>query len=207
MENCGRNWLVLIGIIVVFILGLVFLLRTPSKKREGFENFSESSCPNLLIKKGEKIFLQNTSKATVPGVNPIEFSNLEEYVEFMDWLRGQGIRCPILYLEEEYDSQNNRGYAVKPDPWSSSKSDSKNKYYPSNEKEVYVDPSRAEQKMPSFDPMDQDIGKDNKIEQKFHSKAPVSASAIDPQWGGPDYSKEKVAEGKFEGSYVYKNPM
>ena len=59
----------------------------------------ESRCPNLLIQKGTVLYLYNTKRAPVPGVNPVRFDNLEEYVEFTDWLRGQGIKCPILFLQ------------------------------------------------------------------------------------------------------------
>ena len=55
-----------------------------------------SKCPNVLIKKDSKYILKNNRKADIPGVNPIEFDNLEEYVEFIEWQRSQGIRCPVL---------------------------------------------------------------------------------------------------------------
>ena len=184
-------------------MGLVFLLRYPTHK-EGFENFSNNSCPNLLIKKDNKILLHNTSKATVPGVNPIEFDNLEEYVEFMDWLRSQGLRCPVLFLEEEYDAQNNKGYSVKKDPWSASKNTSKQKYYPANEEKVYVDPSRMQNKLPGFDALDQDIGKENSIDDKFHSDKKVSSFPTDTNWGGMEYTKKEIKKGTFKGSEILK---
>ena len=28
-----------------------------------------------------------------------EFNNLEEYTEFLEWQRGAGIRCPVLYVQ------------------------------------------------------------------------------------------------------------
>lgn len=71
-------------------------------------------CPNMLIQKGSAFYLYNTKLAEVPGVNPVMFNNLEEYVEFLDWQRSQGIRCPVLYLQEIYDSQGNATYKVRP---------------------------------------------------------------------------------------------
>lgn len=71
-------------------------------------------CPNILIQKGSAFFLYNSKLAEVPGVNPVRFNNLEEYVEFLDWQRSQGIRCPVLYLQEVYDTQGNISYKVRP---------------------------------------------------------------------------------------------
>ena len=44
----------------------------------------------------------------IPGVNPIKFSNLEEYAEYVKWGQKVGLKCPILYFEQTYDAQNNR---------------------------------------------------------------------------------------------------
>jgi hypothetical protein len=71
-------------------------------------------CPNLLIQKGSRFYLYNSKIAKVPGVNPVEFENLEDYTEFLDWQRSQGIRCPVLYLQHSYDAQGNPVYKVRP---------------------------------------------------------------------------------------------
>ena len=78
--------------IVVFLLGLYFVLNYSSLNAvEGFTTTEQHRCPNLLIQKGTEIFLYNSKVAKVPGVNPIKFNNLEDYVEFMDWQKSQGI--------------------------------------------------------------------------------------------------------------------
>ena len=82
---------------------------------EGF-SLDDTSCPNILIKKGSKYHLFNSSKAKVPGVNPVEFNNLEEYTEFIEWYRSQGVNCPVLYLQEEYDAQGDQVFAMRPSP-------------------------------------------------------------------------------------------
>ena len=76
----------------------------------------ESRCPNLLIQKGTVLYLYNTKRAPVPGVNPVRFDNLEEYVEFTDWLRGQGIKCPILFLQHSIGAQGESMYNIRPGP-------------------------------------------------------------------------------------------
>ena len=61
-----------------------------------------NDCPNVLIQDGKKLLLVNKKKATIPGVNPILFENLEEYTEYLKWQRKQGIVCPVLYFQGSY---------------------------------------------------------------------------------------------------------
>ena len=102
--------------IIVFLLGLYFYARCSDPKySETFANNSQGiRCPNLLIQKGSRFYLYNSKIAQVPGVNPVEFENLEDYTEFLDWQRSQGIRCPVLYLQQTYDAQGNPVYKVRP---------------------------------------------------------------------------------------------
>jgi len=123
----------------LFVIFCVFLLgayvtrnhgHISDKHIEGFENddddgsssssmlgvVGESRCPNMLIQKGTTLFLYNTKVAAVPGVNPIRFENLEEYVEFMDWLRGNGIKCPVLFLQHSVSTQGESVYSIRPSP-------------------------------------------------------------------------------------------
>ena len=67
---------------------------------------NNNSCPNMLLEKDGEIHLFNTKKAVVPGVNPIKFTSLEEYAEFVEWQEGQGIHCPTLFLQYTTDTQN-----------------------------------------------------------------------------------------------------
>jgi hypothetical protein len=102
--------------ILVFLIGLYFYSKADSKYAEGLtNNYSLTpKCPNLLIQKGSRFYLYNSKLAQVPGVNPVEFDNLEDYTEFLDWQRSQNIRCPVLYLQETYDAQGNRVYKARP---------------------------------------------------------------------------------------------
>ena len=103
-----------LAIITLFILGLIFCLSYKSSDfREGFES---SNCPNLLIQKGSEIHLVNTNKAEVPGVNPITFKNLEEYIEYMQWMKANNIDCPVLFLQQTFTTQGERGYRMLSDP-------------------------------------------------------------------------------------------
>ena len=88
--------------VLVGILGLAFFMYGPgvTKTREGLRAGQGAEppyqCPNLLIQEGAKLHLYNTRRANVPGVNPITFQNLNEYVQFTKWQRSQGIRCPVM---------------------------------------------------------------------------------------------------------------
>jgi hypothetical protein len=104
-------------LILVFLIGLYFYAKNGDIiSNEGFTNNQSSGprCPNLLIQKGSRFYLYNSKLAQVPGVNPVEFDNLEDYTEFLDWQRSQNIRCPVLYLQETYDAQGNRVYKSRP---------------------------------------------------------------------------------------------
>ena len=102
--------------ITIFLGGIYFYGKyANSKQIEGLTTINgELRCPNLLIQKDSKYYLYNSELAKVPGVNPIEFNNLEEYVEFLEWQRGAGIRCPVLYLQNTYDAQGERVYKIRP---------------------------------------------------------------------------------------------
>lgn len=102
--------------IFVFVFGLYFCLTHKSIYiNEHFTN-DNNNCPNLLIKRGNKYLLQNTKKTMVPGVNPIQFNNLSEYEEFINWQRSQNIRCPVLFLEYAYNTQGHPVYHISPNP-------------------------------------------------------------------------------------------
>ena len=109
-----NNQLKSIFIFIIFILGLYYVINQPVI--ETFEKNTSVRCPNLLIQRGSTLYLSNTKLANVPGVNPIKFNNLDEYVEFSKWQRSQGIRCPVLYLQEVYDTQGKRVYKSRPSP-------------------------------------------------------------------------------------------
>ena len=114
--------LLVIGLI--FILGFYFIY-----KSNDIETFTDAGsetihkdfkiaekCPDVLIQKGAAFFLYNSKRANVPGINPIRFESLEEYVEFTDWQRSQGILCPVLYLQHAYNAQGEPVYKARPSP-------------------------------------------------------------------------------------------
>ena len=102
---------------LLFILGIYFIIKSVSYERQLYENFdnkiSQDECPDVLIEEDNKIKLYYTKKTLIPGVNPIVFNNLEEYVEFLDFQRNKGIMCPILNLKKSNNAQGEEMYEIK----------------------------------------------------------------------------------------------
>ncbi len=104
-----NNILLYILILVMFIWGLLFVMRQPVEP----ESFVGDNCQTTLIKDGNNILLYDSTKATVPGVNPIKLKSLEEYKEYINWQRANHIRCPILHLEKVYTTQGSEMYEIR----------------------------------------------------------------------------------------------
>ena len=102
-----------IFIIVVLMLGVYFICNFNKKIQEGF---STGECQDILIQEGPKIALYSKKMAKIPGVNPIYFENLEEYIEYLNWQRNHNIRCPVLFFQKSIDAQGNDVYAIRPSP-------------------------------------------------------------------------------------------
>jgi hypothetical protein len=177
-----------IFIISVFLAGLYVCLHYDSKTMiEGFR----PRCPNVLIQNGNEIWLKNTNLADVPGVNPVVFHNLDEYTEFVEWQRSQGIKCPLLYLQKTYDAQNNPVYEMKPPP------------------SHLVDASRDDppynkNSYPGIDPEGQHIG-DYTMLDEYHDVGEtqlLSANAMDKNWGGESYTQNAIKAGIYKGNEV-----
>lgn len=184
-------------IVLIFCLGIYFCLN--NRSRDLIEGFSTSNCPNLLIKKDGRYYLRNTKKAMVPGVNPISFENLAEYIEFTKWQRGQGIRCPVLFAQETEDAQGQTSYRIHPDVVDTNaglppavENDSL-LYDAGRDKPVY-----NKNNMPAYDPMGQYIGLDTPLDKMFKETAGgPSANAMNTNWGGEEFSRNVVDRGAY----------
>lgn len=165
--------------------------------KEGFEG-NHSNCPNLLLKKDNAYYLYNTNKADVPGVNPIRFDRLYEYKEFIEWLRSQGIRCPVLYLEQTYDTQGERTYRMLPDP--EEPNAGLPPQMPLQETKLF-DAGHDKGSYPGYDRLNQYIGDYTPLDQMYHQEErtqQLSDNPMDVNWGGPQYSRDVVKSGKYK---------
>ena len=220
------------AILAMFIIGLMYTMTHSSRcVHEAFEgrNYSNSSssnssssnsssndnqdrCPNILIQKGSELYLHNSRLAKVPGVNPLKFANLEEYTEFMEWQRSQGIRCPVMYLQHSFDAQGNPVYKIRPSPLdpkgglppvacpgSIINDDAVNALAnaPSHRIEDADNPPMDAATYPAFDPM---VPKALSL-QVDHAIGP-SANPMHTNWAGDSYTKSLIARGKYAGNEV-----
>ena len=220
--------------ILVFLIGLYFYAKgSDSKYSEGLTNNSSSGqrCPNLLIQKGARFYLYNSKVAQVPGVNPIEFDNLEDYTEFLDWQRSQNIRCPVLYLQETYDAQGNRVYKTRPSvsepqaglpPSSAAPIGIASQVTPMMEsslepvgEQAYPnptllvdatrnDPPYNQGSYPSYDQTSYYIGTTTPLDAMNikQEQAPVSPDPMDANWGGSAYTQNLVDKGYYKENEV-----
>jgi hypothetical protein len=200
-------------IIITFLAGLYFYVVYSGNPKllEGLTtNNGELRCPNLLIQKGTKYYLYNSKIAQVPGVNPIEFNNLEEYTEFLEWQRGAGIRCPVLYVQNSYDAQGNRVYKMRP-----SVTELEGGLPPTTPVPLplkftkLVDASRSDQPYnqggyPGYDQSSYYVGSITPIDQIKNSNYNMlfSDNAMEPNWGGPEYTKALVDSGYYKDNEV-----
>ena len=155
--------------ILLFFLLCLYIYATHAVERmEGFK----PRCPNILIKNGNEIFLKNTNLANIPGVNPVVFHNLEEYAEFVDWQRSQGIKCPLLKLEQGYNTQNELTYMVTP---AVKLTDA-----------TRDDPPYNKNSFPGIDPLGQNIGDvtDLDVYHEVGNTIPNNSNPMDPNWQG-----------------------
>jgi hypothetical protein len=215
------------------MIGLYFYARSSDPKyAEGFSNQkSEPRCPNLLIQKGANFYLYNSKLAEVPGVNPIEFDNLEDYTEFLDWQRSQGIRCPVLYLQATYDAQGNKVYKARPSvsepqaglpPSSMPPVGIASQVPPTLESSLGIpdtpaypnptllvdatrnDPPYNKGSYPAYDQSNYYTGTTTPLDMMnvAQEQAPVSPDPMDPNWGGAEYTQSLVDKGYYKENEV-----
>jgi hypothetical protein len=199
--------------LIIFLGGLYFYIRytTNPNMLEGLTTINgELRCPNLLIQKGPKYYLYNSNLAPVPGVNPIQFNNLEEYTEFLEWQRGAGIRCPVLYVQNTYDTQGNSVFKVRP-----SVTELEGGLPPTTSVPLplkftpLVDASRSDApynqgSYPAFDESSYYVGSITPLDQIKNSNHNMlySDNPMDPNWGGQEYTQALVDAGYYKGNEV-----
>ena len=193
----------LVIIIILFTIGFIFCMNyKTSDIVENFQGINE--CPDLLIKKGKELHLVNTKKAMIPGVNPIRFNNLEEYAEYVKWSQKVGIKCPILYFEQTYDTQNNRGFRMLNDPLNPQPGLSSDPYYRKADYQKLTDSGRDdppynENNFSGFDSTDQYVGVKTPLDNVQLETNEGSLNPIDTDWCGHKCTQKALDAGRFEG--------
>jgi len=200
---------ILIG--TLFLGGLYFYCFYRRNGTEGLTTINGAQrCPNLLVQKGPKYYLYNSNLARVPGVNPVEFNNLEEYTEFLEWQRSAGIRCPVLFVQNSYDAQGERVYKVRP-----SVSEMEGGLPPTVavppplRYSKLVDATRADPPYnqngyPAYDQTSYYVGAMTPLDaiENSNYNGLWSDNPMDPNWKGPEYTQALVDAGFYKGSEV-----
>jgi hypothetical protein len=118
----------IIFLLITFLLGM-YLYATFSLKTTKLEtveskietlsndNTSDSKCPNLLVRKGKVLMLYNKNQPIVDGKNPIPFFNMDEYINYLEIQRSKGINCPVLFLQQESNTQGEDVFRMRPSPF------------------------------------------------------------------------------------------
>ena len=215
--------------VIILLLGLYYIFNFNPNNKESFENHNEDDhdevdhennddlqggnrrykCPNVLIRKGNTFYLHNNKVAKVPGVNPLKFDSLEDYTEFLQWQRSQGINCPVLYVQQSYDAQGNRVYKARPSP-TEPQGGLQNLILniPTKKKTKLLDSSRNDppynkNSYPGYDKENQYIGIHTPLDKLYHSKSEISPNPMDDNWGGHKYTKSLLDSGYYKGDEVW----
>lgn len=196
-------------LLIIFLIG-AYVYASPCmymKKTSILENLqnrsnSKPKCPNVLVKRGNNIYMYNTSDRT--DSVPIRFSNLDEYAVYIKQQKEQGINCPILFLQEETDAQGNDVYRVRPSPF-----DLQGGMDPLDAKDELCKLTAKEfnaQGYHGFDPIGQEQGIFNILDviQKSTACGKFSANPMDSNWGGVEYTQTQVEDGIYKDREVTK---
>ena len=201
----------LILVAIAFILGL-YMCSTYGYDdvREPFDG--KPRCPDILVQHGSELYLYNSKLAKVPGVNPVRFNNLEEYTEFIDWQRSQGIKCPVLFLQHSYDAQDKSQYSLRPNPLDPqgglpASLPGSTPLPPGGRRPATQggEPAFNASDYPAFDPENQEIGSSTPADAiKAHTNTMgMSDDPMDPNWGGSVQAENSVKAGVYDADKVW----
>ena len=216
------NLLFFIFIILSFVSGIYFCSTHESYQIETFTDKSSdnsdsqsknnANCPDLLIKSGNAILLYNSKLPETPGKNPLPFYNLDEYINYLEIQKRRDIHCPVLFLQEEVNTQGNSVFRIRPDIFQPQGGLSNTQHIYNTTTPVIprtpIQVIDANQDNPTwnsggyneFDPYGQHIGQYTVIDaihdSTFKGKS-LSENPMDDNWGGVIYTKDAVDSGKY----------
>lgn len=219
----------LIILLITFGLGLLFFLEntTCPASVEGFETQTHSpngmntqvnsNCPDLLIRKNGVILMYSTNKPVIDGSNPMPFYSLDEYINYVNVKRNRGEICPILFLQQEVNTQGDEVYRARPSPFDMQGG------LPTNVPLVYKEDTNkmlvpyldaTKQNPPynvdhytGFDPNGQHNGQITELDMIHNSTQndDQSKNPMDANWGGVLYTQHAVERGDYKKREVNKN--
>lgn len=218
----------LLFLIIVFFLGLYLYSVNFNLMQQSIipTETSKFECPNMLIRKENKLYLFNKKN---PSEN-IVFNDMNEYNTYLEMQKKKGIDCPILYVQQENNAQgndvfvmyntkndisniiptsirNNSNIDVKDvSPYISYTNNSPIEHFEAVTDAGRDNPPYNANNYPSFDPQGLYIGKYTELDVIHASteKEPVSDNPMDTNWGGIQHTEKSIESGKYDENNVYK---
>jgi len=208
--------LFIIFLLCTFLAGGYFYI--VGNKMEGMENDKEtdkekkedSNCPNLLIRSGSTLLLINT-KLPKSEMNPLPFYSLDEYINYLDIQKKKGNTCPVLFLQEEVNTQGRNVYRIRSNPFSYEGGipGTTNIYNNPISPFKIMDATRDNvfyntNQYAGFDPTGLYVGRYTELDRIHNSTEMglISDNPMDTNWGGVVFSQRVVASGKYKDNEV-----
>lgn len=204
--------LILLGILI-FLIGIVTCSYSSTYKEnhithnveEGMtkEKDNKNVCGRTLVKRDGKLLL--FIDPNTPENLPIEFESLDDYINYLEEQKDKGIDCPVLFLQQENDTQGNDVFRIRPSPMDQQGGmhpidvtpikDANRSNYPYNSNQY-----------PGFDPLGLQIGVYNELDEIHDSTATIKTSdnPMDYNWGGAEHTRNIVKGGKYDDNDVEK---
>jgi hypothetical protein len=179
-------------------------------------------CPDMLIKSGNSLLLFNSRLPEIPGVNPFPFYNLDEYINYLENQKKKGVHCPVLFLQEENNTQGESVFRIRPDVFEPQGGlPNQNQNQNQNQNVIQngeprpspiqiADASRERgpwnaNQHNGFDPTGLYVGKYTTIDAlhdaTFRGQS-LSENPMDTNWGGVLHTKSAVDSGKYKENEV-----
>jgi len=213
----------LIFLILSFISGIYFCATHEipySSLTEGFDPAQDLQgpttidCPDMLIKSGNTLLLFNSKLPKIPGVNPFPFYNLDEYINYLENQKKKGIHCPVLFLQEENNTQGESVFRVRPDVFQQQgglpiQNSIRQQLSQPNPIQI-MDASRENgewnnNQHTGFDPTGLYVGKYTTIDaihdSTFRGQS-LSENPMDSNWGGIMHTESAIEAGKYKENEV-----
>ena len=197
LQLCLALFMFIFGGFLILVCGDDFMRSGGAKKVESLDQ-----CPNYLIRQGDQIHLMNTS-LDVSNAIVQTFNNIDEYRVYA----GKTNDCPILYLQEEGNTQGDNDYRtymtpfdplpISPPPEQISKP-------------LMPPPFALEAKstmLHGFDSYGIEQGTYTSLDvlhDSTKSESAFSDNPMDDNWGGVSYTNTSLQNGKYLGSELYK---
>ena len=217
---------------VAFLAGLYFYVTffetRKCIKNKGIEGLagrknvaSDTSCPDMLVRRGKTLLLYNSNLPAKAGENPLPFFNLDEYINYLEIQKKKGPICPVLFLQYENDAQGNDVYRIRPSPFVMTgpldqqivSNFDPAKVLTSDGKPIkIIDANRDnapfnKNMYAGFDPMGLHIGEYTELDAIHDATSygkQISENPMDQNWGGVQTTEQSINAGNYVDRYVAK---